>query len=339
MSEKPKLETGSEKQEEKKISAETTFEFKEGEFSGKWLEIRESGNAVEGKLYLPKDGGGNKIIIFHPGLPGDAVEWFEEKHVQPLLADGYTVFVARHAGLILDQKNERYIHSADRRAMNDRIVGDDTKEVSVNDWLKEPELTLKYFAPDFKSIGLVTHSFSGLSGAISLSRLNEQYNKDLGPSPLAKVNKWLILSGFASDFRGDYWDPNRKFFNAELMQNFFKDIRGGVYQSGDPQKMLEQLKQASSEVKNKIRDLPKHIGVIGVYPEQDRILSIQSGLDLQNNLGRGLVIDDKTFRQERFSEQADAHDFPHLKPEVLTRLIEMHVPPTTKRVAQVKKSD
>lgn len=302
----------------------TLFEFKENNLDGKWLVLNDqSGSRVEGALYSPESIKNNhELVAFFPGLPGDGVVWFEEKHLPQLLEQGYNVFSCRHKGLRYDKKNELYVHNSERV----KLGNIDNKPTEVDDWLNEPRIIMENFAnlPEIASIDLVTHSFSGLSAATSLIELQKK-SQTGEKNPLHKIKKWLILSGFMSNLREQgFWDPNRQSLTLDLFKDFFKDIKEkNLYNLTDPEKSTEQLKAAFANMKSELKTIPENIGVTGVYPEADQTISINAGLDLQENLGRGVIIDDKTFRQERFTPETNAHDFPHLAPQTLIRLLEM----------------
>lgn len=300
------------------VKSETLLEFESGELHGQWLRLENmQGEKVEGSLYQP-DTPNDEIVIFHPGLPGGGVKWFEEKHVPELLKAGYAVFVARHTGLEYTEQNQDLIHNEDRLAKGSL----DTAPTSMADWVNEPKITLEAFSN--KKINLVTHSFSGLSAANSLIELQKTYG-ERSDNPLRQLKSWVLLSGFTSNLRTrGHWDPANKSLTVGEYEKWLNQIKAdGVYRIEDTNQAIQELRSAFANMKENLALIPSHIRPIAVHPEADKIISLNAGLDLQKNLGRGILIDDKTFREDRLPAGATAHDFPHLLPATLLRLIQM----------------
>lgn len=303
------------------VEAREVFEFRENNLEGKWLILKNKENEeLEGSLYKPsKEKSNGEAVIFHPGIPGDGVTWFEKNHVGNLVNNGYEVFVARHRGLKYDQKGSDLVNN------QERLKYGKLNDIDNPDWLSEPEESIKYFSDrdDIKSITLITHSFSGLSAAKSLIEIQDEF-KNKNNNPLNKLNKWLSLSGMTLNIEEDgvLDHPPTGEVTLDLYKNLLSTHFSEFYNISDTEIMVAKLEEAMSKMKSSLKDIPENISVIGVYPEKDSLITIKAGDDLQKNLGRGLIVDDRTFRKEKLTNN-EAHNFPHLLTETMLRLMKM----------------
>ena len=307
--------------ERSNLEGQYAFEFGEGQRKGKWLQIsNETGIILEGAHFVPEKGNNGEVVVFHPGLPGDAVSWFEERDVPRLLQEGYEVFTARHRGLLSSEGNKIYFNNEKRRSLG---TNETSAEVSVDDWLQEPKTALQYFSN--KPVTLITHSFSALAGQSSLVQLQEQYG-DSAENPLNGLKKWLILGGITHDLKEGGVTDKAKDITLETWVKFFEWLhQSGIYKMEGAESAMHDFERALKTVNKEIGIIPKHIKLISVVAEGDKYVSLEAAHELQAHLGQGLVIDDKTFDKEQFPEGVDPHDFPHMNPETMLRLIQMRI--------------
>lgn len=315
-------------------TSETLFEFKEKEAKGKWIVISENEKNVEGKLYeCEGENNNNELVVFLPGLPGDGVTWFENDHVPLLLEKGYSVFVGRHSGLVYKEQNADLINSGERIDIAESENTEDA-EALWSDWMNEGDIILPHFSSKYKKIDIVSHSFGSLPALNALSKLGKENSQESNEIS-KKIDRLIILSGLTYDLKKDGTLDTERNFNISVIRDFLVDMKNrNVYNLGNIEENFQNCVDSYNELNSHITDVPDNISVIGIYPEEDRTLSIKAGLDLQNKLGRGVIIDDKTFRQELHGE-TDAHDFPHLLPENMLRFLQMNVPPQSKHKVMV----
>ncbi len=113
-----------------------------------WLKIQEaeSNKVVEGKIYRPKQDS-KTLIVFAPGMPGNASTWLEEKHASSLLEQGNTILTIRHNGTRLGTENAmNYVHSKeriDKGLENGQINLGDQREYSLEETAREYETALR----------------------------------------------------------------------------------------------------------------------------------------------------------------------------------------------------
>ncbi len=233
--------TGTERETDQlKVTGEYTFEFKEGECEGRWLRIlNEHGTLVEGAHFVPKGDANGEIVVFHPGLPGDGVSWFEERDTPELLRDGYEVFVARHQGLVPTETNKQYFHNEGRR-MSDYDAT--TRPISVRTWLQEPQTSLTHFSQ--KQITLITHSFGALAGELSLVELQRLYG-DTAENPLNNLQRWIVLGGVVHDLKEGGVTDQSKGITLDTWRSFFEWLeQSGIYN-------MENAEQALADFSNR----------------------------------------------------------------------------------------
>jgi len=294
--------------------AEKFFEFKEWGLSGEWLKISTlEGKTVEGAHYKAKNSNG-EVIIFHPGLPGDAVGQFEENHVDQLLKEGYDVFVARHNGLKNQENCEKLFHNRNRVDQNKKISGEPLG------WFDEPEASISYFAQQDKPITLITHSFSGILAANSFIEMSKR-GTDLNPAK--KVKKWIMPSASIWDLRENgVLDPDRN-FTMENMKKYCEYLTKvySIPSEENLSQLLKKIKETLNLIDTQISSsIPESIEVIGVYPEHDKLVSPEIGINFINKLPRGIILRDNYMPTDK---NEDAHDFKHAQASDLVRVIKM----------------
>jgi hypothetical protein len=305
----------------KEIAAEEVskkYSFEEWGLRGKWMYLLVDGKSVEGAYY--SSGNNKKIVIFHPGLPGDSVVLFEERFVGRLLSEGYDVFVARHNGLkSIDEikylNNNNLVTNSINLFHNKKRI-DQKTPISGNpsDWFYEPQVAIDYFARQYSEITLVTHSFSGICAANSFIGLNK--------SSKSKIKKWILLSASIWKLgQDDLLDPARNLSFSGLRQycDYFETIYN-LSPKSNAGLLFEEIKQKLEIINKHITDsVPENMEVIGIYPENDSLVSPEIGINFIGKLKRGIVLRDGYLPQQG----EEPHDFKHATAENLIRIIRM----------------
>ncbi len=296
--------------------AEEIFGFEEWGLTGKWLKLTTiDGKTVEGAYYQAGKSNG-EVIIFHPGLPGDTVGRFEEEFVGVLLEQGYDVFVARHNGLIIQDGNENLFHNKSRIDKDGDISGESL------DWFSEPEVSVSYFAQQEKPITLITHSFSGTAGASSFV---EMAKEGVESSPAQKIKRWILASAPIWGMKDeDVLDPDRGLSVEDLRSvcryfatKYVMPAEGGSDKFAD--RTIEVLRSIDSQIGASI---PENTEIVGIYPESDKLVSPQVGVDFFSKLPRGVLLRDKSVSEDK---SYDGHDFKQARVEDLLRIMQMQI--------------
>ncbi len=297
------------------VEAEKVFDFEEWGLKGEWLKISaQDGKSVEGAYYKSESENDNgEVVIFHPGLPGDAVVKFEEDFVQKLIDQGYDVFVARHNGLKNQEDNEKFFHNKKRTDQEKNISGEPTT------WFNEPEVSTTYFAQKDKPINLITHSFSGVTAANSFVEMTKD---GIDKSPAQKVKKWILASGSVWELGDDGVLDLGRNFSVEGMRKYCQYLSEKYVMSSEygAEELVDKIKETLKKITAEIGDsLPKKMEVIGVYPTADKLVSPETGISFVDKLPRGIILRDNHIP----AENEDPHDFTHARAEDLIRIIEM----------------
>jgi hypothetical protein len=287
------------------------FDFQEWGLKGKWLVIEKGRQKLEGAMYN-SDNPNGELIIFVPGFPGLSVKWFEENDVATLLQAGYDVFVARHTGIKANAEFSDLTHNS-RRLSQGNNLGTDLME--IKNWLSEPKFLMEYFAD--RPITMITHSFGSLAMANSLIDL--QNNNKAPDNPIRNLKKWVNLSG------GTY-----------SLETFQEERRGGweslfdtlIPRCCNPIPAAENVRQLEDGFRKMETELPKlklehSFGVVSVNPTEDEYTTVESGLNVQEKLDFGITIEDRTIAKKDLPPGVNIHNYPHLVPDVLLRLVQM----------------
>src|SRR6185369_723017 len=277
-----------------------------------WKTIDKKGRKVEGAYY--KSGKeNNDLIIFIPGMPGDGVVWFEEKHLSMLLKEGFDVFVARHGGILTNEEGKRVLNNSTR---NDLGLATGNGEMHITDWMDEPKILMEYFAG--KQVTFITHSLGSVALAHSLIDINQRENHDLH-AHYARPKKWINLSGptYTYDtYKEKYQDSWKWYFDNKLDK---------ICNVEDKDAELAALEQALKEVSGNLDkiDLFNALQTISVIPEEDEYVGSEGSLNLQNQMGAGLILKDRTIKKADLPDDREVHDFEHMTDETLKRFVLM----------------
>lgn len=273
-----------------------------------WIKLHGEGGEAEGKLFAPIGNDTHSLIIFEPGMPGDAVGWMEGKHVPALLKEGYTVLVLRHLGTKVDtEKADTYIKCPERQerthALSTNALGD-KPEYDLEALSHEPTVALNTLGPHFRDIKMVGHSAGALFNAAALAEAN--------PEVRQKISSYVSLSGFVGgiDERAPAFSDIRGYF-AYCTQHL---------NMGSPIQNESALRKIFERVYTHKEIIPSHTMATQVHAPNDEYLTFKGAEKFHEFLNRGLLISDATQTQPEF------HDLKNLQPETLVRLLALHYP-------------
>lgn len=160
-----------------------------------WIRVKnEKGNAIEGKLFLPKGKIPEKAVLFFPGMPGDGVILADGRHAPALAKEGFAVFVTRHTTTRANGKNSAsYVNCPEKQGRakesGQEILGSvDRRESFFKLWAHEPRIALEALADSFKEFYLIGHSFGAFNVAYSLVELSSEK-----APPIEKVKAFVSL--------------------------------------------------------------------------------------------------------------------------------------------------
>ncbi len=290
----------------------TTFSF--------WVTLRSKKDAVEGKIYFPKNKS-HKLIIFEPGFPGGGSTQFEELWLDKVLENGFTVFLVRHSGTIINGKfSANYLNCPQRQKQakekDQKIIGI-KKSPTISDWLIEPKIAIETLGPYFKEIYLVGHSFGPLALAYSLIDLNTE-NSTLA----RKIVRLISLAGAIGRARGKD-DAKLKIWHDHLDTDWAKER----VLIGFANKNTDIFARAHNKIHDQVHKFPKHTEFIGATPCGDKAGTIddlvqpQETVEFIASLGKGYLILDKTQYSDAKSGRM-AHDMENLKPQTLVKFLD-----------------
>ena len=84
-----------------------------GDKNSSWITLKSESGYVEGKLHRS---GGQQLIIFEPGFPGDGSTRLEKLWLKKLLENNFTVFAARHNGTIINcEYSDNYLNFPEKQ--------------------------------------------------------------------------------------------------------------------------------------------------------------------------------------------------------------------------------
>lgn len=295
----------------------TTIELTDRSF---WVTLTSKGNSVEGKLYFPVRIS-DKLVIFEPGFPGGGSTQFEHLWLNEVLKDGFTVFLVRHSGTIINGKfSDNYLDCPQRQKLalktGQKLLGL-KKSPTIADWLIEPKTCLETLGPYFKEIYLVGHSFGPLALIFSLIDLSSENS-----SLVSRIVKVISLAGAVGRARGKK-DPKLGVWYNHLNTDYARDR----VLIGPALKNTDIFAKAHNKINNQTSKFPNHVEFIGVTPLGDKagtiddlVHSIET-VEFIASLGRGCLILDKTQYSDKKSGRM-AHDMENLKAGDLLRFFD-----------------
>lgn len=284
-----------------------------------WVALDSKSGSVEGKLYFPTEVS-DKLIIFEPGFPGGGSTQFEELWLNKIRENGYTVFLVRHNGTIINGKfSNNYLNCPERQDAakkdNQKFLG--TKEaLTISDWLIEPKIAIESLGDSFKEIYLVGHSFG------PLAIINSIIDLSLEKSELvSRIVKVISLAGAIGRARGKD-DSKLKIWHDHLNTDWARER----VEIGSAEDNTSIFAKAHNKIHDSVSDFPKNIEFIGVTPfgdsldTMDTLVDPLETVDFIASLGRGYLLFDKTQHSDSKIGRI-AHDMENLTSDTLIELL------------------
>ncbi|MCL5004151.1 MAG: hypothetical protein M1352_02685 [Patescibacteria group bacterium] len=286
-----------------------------------WVMLKSKTSVVEGKLFLQNSR--TKLVIFEPGFPGGGSTQFEKLWLRKTLEKGYSVFLARHGGTIINGKfSSRYLNCPERQELEiaNRVNGlsvlGNKKEYNIADWLIEPLTAMKILVPHFSDVVLCGHSFGPLALIYSLIRFVEEE-----PRLSRKIYRVVSLSGSIGKIRS-YDNSILKVWQDHLNTEWARER----VQVGDHKRNTDIFEEAHKAVNDNVSIIPKDVTLIAVVPygdtenSIDEIVNPMESIDFINSLGRGYFIVDKTEWGDKKTGRM-THDMEALTSDTLVKLL------------------
>jgi hypothetical protein len=231
-----------------------------------WTEFidPETGETVEGKIYLPKDGKIEKILLIEPGYRGDFVLQ-ESLYADDFVKGGRAMIVLRHNGLRVEGDDiVNYLHCPDKRkASSDgkqKYLG--RKDFDFSESNKEVLIALKslgHSLGQIKSIDIIGHSWGGNIALRSIVELQKQAMQNgsgaiISERVIKKLNNLVLIGAWLETEVNVF---HKEFFKKEEAAGYFKNLSA--------EKTMHQIAEAGEELKKiKAEDIPKHLRVESV---------------------------------------------------------------------------
>lgn len=282
-----------------------------------WVILKSGNDVVEGKLFLQKEL--TKLVMFEPGFPGGGSTQFEQLWLEKVLQDGYSVFLARHSGTIINGKySDSYINCKERQDLSKNkgfnVLGN--KELNtIADWLTEPLVALETLVPHFSEVVLSGHSFGPLA---IIDSLQKYVKKE--PELSKKISRIVSLSGSIGIIRS-YDNSILKIWFEHLNTEWARER----VQVGDAKINTDIFGNAHTRINKAALDIPKEIEFIAVTPygnaenTTDEIVQPMESIDFINSLGRGyFIVDKKEFGDKKSGRMV--HDMEALSADMMLNL-------------------
>jgi len=288
--------------------------------SSYWVTLDSKSGSVEGKIHFPSKVS-EKLVIFEPGFPGGGSTQFEQLWLDKVIKNGFTVFLIRHSGTIINGKfSNNYLNCPQRQKQalksGQKLLGI-KKSVTISDWLIEPKIAIETLGSYFKEIYLVGHSFGPLALIYSLIDLSSE-NSGL----VRKIVRVISLAGAIGRARGKT-DPKLKIWHDHLDTDWARER----VMIGPAKKNTDIFAKTHNKIHDLVYKFPSHIEFIGVTPLGDKagtlddlVQSIET-VEFIASLGRGhLILDKIEFSDDKSGRMA--HDMENLKAETLIKYLD-----------------
>jgi hypothetical protein len=249
-----KLETDvDENNERKEIDNQEVF----------WTEFvnPETGETVEGKIYFPKNGKVEKVLIIEPGYRGDFVLQ-ESMYADDFVKDGRAMIVLRHNGLRIEGDDVvNYLHCPDKRKTSSGGKQEHLGRKDFDFYESNKEIlialkSLEHSLFQIKSIDIIGHSWGGNIALRSIVELQKQAlqngdNAVISVKVIKKLNNLILI--------GAWLETEANVFHEEF---FKKEEAGGYFKNLSAEKTMRQIEGAGEELKKiKAEDIPRNLRV------------------------------------------------------------------------------
>jgi hypothetical protein len=238
-----------------------------------------------------------------------------------VLKNGFTVFLIRHSGTIINGKfSGTYLNCPQRQKQalksGQKLLGP-KKSISISDWLTEPKIAVEVLGSHFKEIYLVGHSFGPLALVSSLADLVVEN------SPLIRrVVRVISLAGAIGRARGKK-DGKLEIWRKHLDTDWARER----VLIGSAKKNTDIFAKAHNKIHDLVDKFPLHVEFIGVTPLGDKAETIDDlvhsieTVEFIASLGRGYLILDKIEFSDAKSGRM-AHDMENLKANTLIKYLD-----------------
>src|SRR3989344_2268194 len=276
-----------------------------GEKNSSWITLKSESGYVEGKLHRS---GGQQLIIFEPGFPGDGSTRLEKLWLDKLLKNNFTVFATRHSGTIINgEYSDIYLNCPKKQEWakeHKQLLLGKKDSYTIADWLIEPLIALEALEDQFDAIYLVGHSFGGLAIFYSLIEFAKKR-----PDKAQKVQRLISLAGTSGKVEDE---------NDPILRQWSDYLRRGATNErvlvGDPDDNLAILKDAYAKIHLESNLIPQSTEIICVMVKNDELVNVNEAEEIIDTLGRGyLIIDNNEVADEKTGRLA--HDMDNLPPE------------------------
>lgn len=283
-----------------------------------WVSFEDDGKKAEGKLFVPKEGVGEKLIIFEPGMPGNSTIWMDQRHAPKLVKEGYTVLILRHLGTrMTDEKAKKeYLGCDERVEKGKKVMGNEEflgveGECDVEAMSHEVSTAVNNIAQNFKEVNLIGHS----SGS-----LNVLYDFDnIKPEVQGKIKRVVSMEGFVHKALMD--------LKEKMTLEDFYAYCNGVLNIGSAERNVNKAEEMFSHIENQGKDLlPKETTFIQMHVAEDDYFLLGPIKDLQDKLGRGITVVNETQLDEKDEVPTEPHDLGDLKTEDLLQFLTISGP-------------
>lgn len=245
-----------------------------------WTEFinPETKETVEGKVYFPREGKIDKVLIIEPGYRGDFVLQ-EAMYADDFAKNGRAVFVLRHNGLRVEGDDvKNYVHCPDKtkfaRNGGQKYLGQkDFDFTEANSEVLTLLKSLSNSVDQIKNIDIIGHSWGGNIALRSIIELQKQVSEKRGRFVVAenlvkKLNNLILVGAWLETGKDAQRDYNyADFFKGEENGDYFKRLNA--------EKTMRQIEEGRNELeKIKADDLPQNLRVEGISSVGDEEINI-----------------------------------------------------------------
>lgn len=245
-----------------------------GNYESYWTELKDpdSDEAVEGKVYLPKDGVVKDILIISPGYKGDfALQ--EARYADDFARDGRAVIFLRHNNLRIEGDDvKNYIHCPEKQAKasekKQKHIGSEEK-FSWNKANGEILTALKSLGNKIDDIGkidIIGHSWGGSIAVNSMTKLHQD-ESEVAKKIEQKIDN-VILMGAMLETRREVFENYREFFESEAEKDYFKGM--------DAEAVMNDLISGGEAIgKMTAQNFPENVRLVGVESVVDADIDLR----------------------------------------------------------------
>lgn len=280
-----------------------------------WKHFTSEGRKAAGRLIHPSAPCGD-LVLFCPGFPGGGATLFEQRFVDRLLDEEYSVCVLRHNGTRLDTPEGQWMLNSEQFSKaipfhDGAFIGGQPS--SVREWIEEPLTAIEAMGAEFSEIVVVGHSFGSVTALHSLCGLHES-----GSRLIDRVRKVLLLApavGLLRDRDDDVMDTlwvdpfiTSDFVTSRVALNSCDEIK-------------QDLRTVYGSLAARAADLPERMSKLFVHVERDEYIRRDDVEEFARFIDK-----DSRFFIDKFDRHdprlgIDAHDMPHFPEQILIDMI------------------